>query len=181
MIKSIAAKVFPAAVMTIGIAQWVSSVLGTAGPKPMVIAFAWAIATGHQLLSSRRTERLQELRWSADSVVGAIGGQILWVVLPYLQFTYPDAWFCAPIAIPPALTAMGAVVAVYWPLRPFVTRLRAKEAAVRDVEFDGCVLYTCFFVLSGNLVFAAGTCASVLAHWAGRMSWRRTAVGYSAI
>ena len=168
----LAVKMMPTVIVTFAIAQWVSRVLGTARLETMVIAFAWATATGHQLLISRPMERAQGFRWSLDTVLSALGGQILWVVLPCVQFAYPDAWFCAPLTIPPTLVATGMVAAVCWPLHPFVMRLRAWHASARHSEFDAPVLYCSFFLLSGNLVFAASAYASVARLFASRLNWR---------
>ncbi len=164
-------KMMPSVIMTFAIAQWVSGVLGAARLETMVIAFAWTIATGRQFMTSRPGE-LQKFRWSVDAVLSALGGQILWVVLPCVQFAYPDAWFCAPLTIPPTLAATGMVVAVCWPLHPFVMRLQAWLASAQRSEFDAPVLYCSFFLLSGNLVFAASAYASVVTLFASRVNWR---------
>jgi hypothetical protein len=76
-----------------------------------------------------------------------------------------------PVTIPPALIAMGAMVALCWPLRPFVMRRQAPAVSARYLEFDAPVLYGSFFLLSGNLIFAAAVYASVVILLARRVKW----------
>ncbi|MEP6872586.1 MAG: hypothetical protein ABI939_12160, partial [Anaerolineaceae bacterium] len=57
-----------------------------------LITFAWAAITGHQLVAFRRTEQKLKFRWSADDILRAVGGQIVWVVLPWMQHAQPEAW-----------------------------------------------------------------------------------------
>jgi hypothetical protein len=161
----------PSAIMTLAIAQWCCAMLGTARPQTVLIAFAWAAVTGHQLITSRRAEQVQGFRWSLDRILSALGGQILWVVLPMVQFAHPDAWYCVPVTIPPALVATGAIVAISWPLRPFVMRQQAPDSCARHLEFDAPVLYGSFFLLSGNLIFGAAVYASVVTLLARRVKW----------
>lgn len=157
--------------MTFAIAQWCLVMLGTARLQTVLIAFAWAAVTGHQFVTSRRIEQVKSFRWSPDAILSALGGQILWVVLPLVQFSQPDAWYCVPVTIPPALIAMGAMVALCWPLRPFVMRRLAPDVSARCLELDAPVLYGSFFLLSGNLVFAAAVYASVVLLLARRVNW----------
>ena len=112
----------PAALMTFAVAQWVSAVLGAPRLETMVIALAWTIATGHQFITARRADQLQEFRWSPNAILSALGGQILWVVLPYVQLADPNAWFCATMTIAPMMIAVSSAVAVAWSLHPLVMR-----------------------------------------------------------
>src|SRR6266516_4290132 len=154
-------QMMPSAIMTFAIAQWCGVVMGTARLQTVLIAFAWAAVTGHQLVTSRR-EQVQRFHWSPDVILSALGGQMLWVALPLVQLAHPDAWYCVPVTIPPSLIAMGAVVALCLPVRPFVMRRQAPDVSARHMEFDAPVLYGSFFLLSGNLVFAAAVYASVV-------------------
>ena len=164
-------QMMPSAIMAFAIVQWCLAMLGTARLQTVLIAFAWAAVTGHQLVTSRRTEQVRSFHWSPDVILSALGGQILWVVLPLVQLAHPDAWYCAPVTIPPALVATGAVVAICWPLRPFVMRRQSPDASARHREFDAPVLYGSFFLLSGNLVFGAAVYASGLTLLARRVNW----------
>lgn len=168
----LAVKMMPTVLMTFAIAQWVSAVLGVARLETMVITFAWTIATGHQFMTARRADQLQKFRWSPHTIVSALGGQILWVALPCVQLSDPNAWFCATLAIPPMYVAVSAVVAISWALHPFVIGLLGRgQASPQSSDLDAPVLYCSFFLLSGNLVFAASACASVVALFVGRIKW----------
>jgi len=167
----LAVKMMPVAVMTFALAQWVSAMLGLR-LETMVITFAWTIATGHQFMTSRRADQLQKFRWSPDTIVSALSGQILWVVLPGVQLANPSAWFCATMTIPPMIVAVSGAVAVAWSLRPLVMRLLGRHAAPHLSQLNAPVLYCTFFLLSGNLVFAASAYASVVAFFAARFNWR---------
>jgi hypothetical protein len=171
MRSRLAVKMMPSVIMTFGIAQWVSGVLGAARLETMVIAFVWTIATGRQFMTSRRTGQLQKFRWSLSTILSALGGQILWVVLPIVQLSDPNAWYCATLAIPPMYVAVSGVVAVSWSLHPFMMGLLGRQASLHHSDLDAPVLYCSFFLLSGNLVFAASACASVVAFFAGRIKW----------
>ena len=168
----LAAKTMPSVIMTFAIAQWISGVLGTARLETMVIAFAWTIATGRQFMTSHRAGQLQKFRWSPDAIVSALGGQILWVVLPCVQLADPNAWFCATLTTPPMIVTVSGVIAVYWALHPLVMGLFGRQASSHHSELDAPVLYCSFFLLSGNLVFAASAYASVIAFLASRVKWR---------
>ena len=170
MRSRLAVKMMPSVIMTFGIAQWVSGVLGAARLETMVIAFVWTIATGRQFMTSRRAGQLQKFRWSLSMILSALGGQILWVVLPCVQLSDPNAWFCATLAIPPMYVAVSGVVAVSWSLHPFVMGLLGRQASPHHSDLDAPVLYCSFFLLSGNLVFAASAYASVVAFFAGRIN-----------
>jgi hypothetical protein len=167
----LAVKMMPVAVMTFALAQWVSAMLGLR-LETMVITFAWTIATGHQFMTSRRADQLQKFRWSPDTIVSALSGQIIWVVLPGVQLANPSAWFCATMTIPPMIVAVSGAVAVAWSLRPLVMRLLGRHAAPHLSQLNAPVLYCTFFLLSGNLVFAASAYASVVAFFAARFNWR---------
>jgi hypothetical protein len=167
----LAVKMMPSVIMTFAIAQWVSGVLGAARLETMVIAFVWTIATGRQFMTSRRAGQLQKFRWSLSTILSALGGQILWVVLPCVQLSDPNAWYCATLAIPPMYVAVSGVVAVSWSLHPFVMGLLGRQASAHHSDLDAPVLYCSFFLLSGNLVFAASAYASVVAFFAGRIDW----------
>jgi hypothetical protein len=171
MRSRLAVKMMPSVIMTFGIAQWISGVLGAARLETMVIAFVWTIATGRQFMTSRRAGQLQKFRWSLSMILSALGGQILWVVMPCVQLSDPNAWYCATLAIPPMYVAVSAVVAVSWSLHPFVMGLLGRQASPHQSDLDAPVLYCSFFLLSGNLVFAASACASVVAFFGGRIDW----------
>jgi hypothetical protein len=104
--------------------------------------------------------------------VSALSGQIIWVVLPGVQLANPSAWFCATMTIPPMIVAVSGAVAVAWSLRPLVMRLLGRHAAPHLSQLNAPVLYCTFFLLSGNLVFAASAYASVVAFFAARFNWR---------
>jgi len=174
MQSRLVAQMMPCTVVTLLIAQWNGALLGTAKLETVVITVAWAAAVVHQFLTSRRREPVQRFRWSLDLILSALGGQVLWVVLPWLQFANPDAWYSVQLTIPPTLTATGAIVALCWPLQPFVMRVRARHASARHSEFDAPALYGSFFLLSGNLIFAVGAYASVVTLLARRMKWPKT-------
>jgi hypothetical protein len=167
----LAIKTMPSVIMTFAIASWISGVLGAARLETMVIAFVWTIATARQFITSRHTGQLQRFRWSRDTVLSALGGQILWVVLPIVQLSDPNAWFCATLAIPPMYLAVSGLVAVSWSLYPFVMGLLGRQASPHHSDLDAPVLYCSFFLLSGNLVFAASAYTSVVAFFGGRINW----------
>jgi hypothetical protein len=164
-------QMMPSAIMAFAIAQWCCMMLGAARVQTVVIAFAWAAVTGHQLVTSRRREQVQRFLWTPDLILSALGGQMLWVVLPLVQFAHPESWYCVPVTIPPALVATGAIVAICWPLRPFVMRRQPPDVSARYLELDAPVLYGSFFLLSGNLVFAAAVYASIVILLARRVKW----------
>ena len=168
----LAVKMMPSVIMTFAIAQWISGVLGDARPETMVIAFAWTLATGRQFITSHRAGQLQKFRWSPDAILSALGGQILWVVLPCVQLAEPKAWFCATLTVPSMIVAVSAVVAVAWSMHPLLMRSLRRDASPSHSELDAPVLYCSFFLLSGNLVFAAAAYASVVAFLAARVNWR---------
>jgi hypothetical protein len=171
----LAVKMMPTVLMTFAVAQWVSAVLGVPRFETMVITFAWAVATGRQFITSRHADHLQQFRWSLDTIMSALGGQILWIVLPCVQLANPNAWFCATMTIPPVMVALSGVVAVAWSLRPIVMRLLGRQASPQPSGLDAPVLYCSFFLLSGNLVFATGAYASVAAFLAVQVDWRTLA------
>jgi hypothetical protein len=121
---------------------------------------------------SRRAEQKQKFRWSIDQVLGALGGQIVWLVLPWVQHSHPDAWYSLPLTITPMFAGFGALVAVCWPLRLFVVSARVRTAPARQSEFDALVLYGSFFLMSGNLIFAVSAYMSVVAFLAKAQDWR---------
>jgi hypothetical protein len=168
----LAVKMMPVAVMTFALAQWVSAMLGALRLETMVIAFAWTIATGHQFMTSRRADQLQKFHWSRDAILSALGGQILWVVMPCVQVADPNAWFCATMTTPPMIVALSGVVAVAWSLRPLVMGLLGRQASPHHSGLDAPVLYCSFFLLSGNLVFAASAYAAIVGLLAGRVNWQ---------
>jgi hypothetical protein len=168
----LAVKMMPVAVMTFALTQWVSAMLGALRLETMVITFAWTVATAHQFMTSRRADQLQKFRWSPDTIVSALSGQILWVVLPCVQLANPGAWFSATMTTPPMIVAVSGVVAVAWSMRPLVMRLLGRHTSSHQSQLDASVLYCSFFLLSGNLVFAASAYASVVAFLAGRFNWR---------
>lgn len=176
MRSRLAVKMMPSVIMTFAIAQWISGVLGAARLETMVIAFVWTIATARQFMTSRRSGQLQKFRWSLSMIFSALGGQILWVVLPCVQLSDPSAWFCATLAIPPMYVAVSGVVAVSWALHPFLMGLLGRQASPHHSDLDAPVLYCTFFLLSGNLVFAASAYASVVAFFAGRINWNALTV-----
>jgi len=163
-------KMVPCLVVTLIIARWNGALLGTARLQTIVITFAWAAAVVHQFLTPRPTEPVEQLS-SLDLILSALGGQILWVLLPLIQLGHPGAWYSVLLTIPSALSATGAILALYWTLNRFVMRLRTQSATARCSEFDGPVLYGSFFLLSGHPIFAAGACASVIALLARRVKW----------
>jgi hypothetical protein len=176
MRSRLAVKMMPAVIMTFAIAQWISGVLGAARLETMVIAFVWTIATARQFMTSRRAGQLQKFRWSLSTILSALGGQILWVVIPCVQLSDPNAWYCATLAIPPMYVVVSGVVAVSWSLHPFVMGLLRRQASPDLSDLDAPMLYCSFFLLSGNLVFAASACASIVAFFAGRIDWSAVTV-----
>jgi hypothetical protein len=176
MRSRLAVKMMPSVIMTFAIAQWISGVLGAARLETMVIAFVWTIATARQFMTARRAGQLQKFRWSLSTILSALGGQILWVVIPCVQLSDPNAWFCATLTVPPIYVAVSAVVAVSWSLHPFVMGLFGRQASAHLSDLDAPVLYCSFFFLSGNPVFAASAYASVVAFLAGRINWSAVTV-----
>jgi hypothetical protein len=176
MRSRLAVKMMPAVIMTFAIAQWISGVLGAARLETMVIAFVWTIATARQFMTSRRAGQFQKFRWSLSTILSALGGQILWVVIPCVQLSDPNAWYCATLAIPPMYVVVSGVVAVSWSLHPFVMGLLRRQASPDLSDLDAPMLYCSFFLLSGNLVFAASACASIVAFFAGRIDWSAVTV-----
>lgn len=154
-------KILPIAFMTFAVAEWMSSVIGKGKLPAIVITFSWVVASGQDLLTSRPRQRFQKFRWSLDYSVRTFGGQIVWLGLPWLQGSYPDAWFCAPVVVAPALAATGAVLAMCWPVCLFLDRRQRGESACRS-EFGAPVLYSSFFLLSGHLLFAAIACVAIV-------------------
>ena len=151
----LAFKVLPLALMTYAVVLWISWVIGAGRVQAVVITFGWVVASSHELLTARPQHRFQHFRWSFDHTVRALVGQIVWLGLPWLHSNYPDAWFCAPIAVSPTLMATGAALAVCWPLYLFLDRQRRRQESPCRTEFAAAVLYSSFFLVSGHLVFAA--------------------------
>jgi len=170
----LAVQVLPSVIMTMAIAEWTCAVVGTAKIQTVLITFAWAAVTGHQLITSRQTEQKKKFGWSADLVLSVLGGQMLWVVLPWVQFSHPDAWYCAPLTIPPALVIAGAILAVGWPLRLLVVSADSGTRPANRSEVDALVLYGSFFLLSGNLLFAVSAYVAVITFFARGVKWQRT-------
>jgi hypothetical protein len=71
---------------------------------------------------------------------------------------------------------VSGVVAVSWSLHPFVMGLLRRQASPDLSDLDAPMLYCSFFLLSGNLVFAASACASIVAFFAGRIDWSAVTV-----
>src|SRR5258706_14385619 len=86
----LALQILPSVMITIAISQWTIAVLGKTNVPTTLITFAWAAVTGHRLVMSRRAEQKQKFHWSIDQVLGALGGQIVWLVLPWVQHAHPD-------------------------------------------------------------------------------------------
>jgi hypothetical protein len=147
-------KALPIAFMTFAVAEWMSAVLGNGKLQAIVITFSWVVASGLEFVVARPPHRFPKFRWSLDHNVRTFGAQIAWLGLPWLHGRYPDAWFCVPVVVSPALAATGAVLAACWPLFVFMDRRRRRESAC-GADFSAAVLYCCFFLLSGHLVFAA--------------------------
>lgn len=147
-------KALPIAFMTFAVAEWMSAVLGKGKLQAIVITFSWVVASGLEFAVARPPQRFQKFRWSLGHNVRTFGAQIAWLGLPWLHGRYPDAWFCVPVVVSPALAATGAVLAACWPLYVFMDRRRRRESACGS-DFSAAVLYCCFFLLSGHLVFAA--------------------------
>jgi hypothetical protein len=168
----LALQILPSVMITIAISQWTIAVLGKTNAPTTLITFAWAAVTGHRLVTSRRAEQQQKFHWSVDQILGALGGQIVWLVLPWVQHAHPDAWYSLPLTVAPILAGCGAVVAVCWPLRLVVASAHVRKAAARHSEIDALVLYGSFFLMSGNLIFAASAYMSVVALFAKAQDWR---------
>jgi len=145
-------RILPIAFMTFAVAEWMSGLIGKGKLQAIVITFAWVIASGQELLAARPHQRFQRFRWSLDHCVRTFGGQIVWLGLPWMQGSYPDAWFCAPVVASPALAAIGAVLAICWALYLSLDRRQGRESASK---LAAAVLYCCFFLVSGHLAFAA--------------------------
>ena len=169
----LAVKMMPVAVMTFALAQWVSPCPGALRLETMVITFAWTIATGHQFMTSRCADQLQKFRWSPETIVSALSGQILWVVLPWVQLANPSADFFPANHDYPAddcrseRCRRGGLV-----VTPAATRLCWRTRRSASFTIERASLDCTFFLLSGNLVFAASAYASVVAFFAARFNWR---------
>jgi hypothetical protein len=174
MRSRLAAHLIPCAAVTFFIAGASGALLGDAKLPTFLITFAWSAAVVHQFLATRRPERVEPFRWSRRLILNVLGGQLVWVMLRLGQGSNPDAWY-GPLTMPPALIAIGAIVALCWPLHPFIRRPGAQQGPARDPEVTGLILLGSFFLLSGNLVFAAGACISVVTHFARRAQFERNA------
>ena len=177
----LAVQILPCVMMTFAISRWTIEVLGTTNAPTKLITFAWAAVTGHQLVMSRRAEQKQKFHWSIDQILGAVGGQVVWFVMPWVQHAHPGAWYSLPLAITPMLAGFGTVVAVCWPLQLLVASARVRTAPARDSEFDALVLYGSFFLISGNLIFAVSAYVSVVALFAKEHDWQDMLVGARAV
>jgi len=153
-------KILPIAFMTFAVAEWMAGLVGKGKLQAIVITFSWVITSGQELLTARPQQRFPKFCWSLDHSVRTFGGQIVWLGLPWVQGTYPDAWFCAPVVMSSALAAIGAVLAVCWPLYLFVDRRQGRESACSS-KLAAPVLYCSFFLVSGHLAFAAIACVAV--------------------
>jgi len=152
----LALKILPTAFMTFAVAGWMSGVVGAGRLPAIVVTFAWVTASGHDLLTARSTQKIHEFRWSLDHICRALGGLVVWLGLPWVQSVHPDAWFSVPVSISPTLAATGAIVAMCLPLYPFMARLQGRQiSAAYYSPFRGAVLHCSFFLVSGQLVFAA--------------------------
>ncbi len=168
----LALQILPCVMMTFAISQWTIAVLGTRNAPTKLITFAWAAVTGHRLVMSRRAEQKQKFHWSIDQILGAVGGQLVWFVMPWVQHAHPGAWYSLPLATTPMLAGFGTIVAVCWPLQLLVASARVRTTPARDSEFDALVLYGSFFLISGNLIFAVSAYVSVVALFAKEQDWR---------
>jgi len=177
----LALKILPTAIMTFAVAGWMSAVVGAGKLPAIVVTFAWVAASGHELLTARSPQQIQEFRWSLDHIFRALGGQVVWLGLPWLQSAHPDAWLCVPVSISPTLASTGAILAMCVPLYPFMARLRGRQiSAAYYSTFGGAVLHCCFFLVSGQLVFAAIAYVAVGILLADRVKRRQWSCGVPA-
>src|SRR5215475_7189102 len=83
-------KILPIAFMTFAVAEWMSGLIGKGKLPAIVITFSWVVASGQELLTARPKQRFQKFRWSLDYSVRTIGGQIVWLGLPWMQSSHAD-------------------------------------------------------------------------------------------
>jgi len=169
----IALKALPIAFLTFAVADWMPAMLGTGKLQAIIITFSWVIASGEELLTAAGPNgRFPIFPSSFDQNIRTLGGQIVWWGLPWLQASYPGAWFSTPVAVSSPLIVIGAMLAVCWPPCLFLGRRRHGPAF--GSEIAGPVLYFSFFLLSGHLAFGAIAClacTSLVATYPAIMRW----------
>src|SRR5262252_5601135 len=174
-----ARKALPIAFMTFAVAQWLPAVLGTGKLQAVVITFSWVIANGEKLLTAVGANRRFPVFPSSFEVnVRMLGGQMVWWGLPWMQASYPDAWFSMPLLVSPPLMVIGATLAVCWP--PYLFLGRRRHGPAFGSEVAATVLYFSFFLLAGHLVFAAIAClagARLVANVLASVRWSLRPVG----
>ena len=177
----LALKILPTAFMTFAVAGWMSAVVGAGKLPAIVVTFAWVTASGQELLTAQSPQKIQEFRWSLDHIFRALGGLVVWLGLPWVQSAHPDAWFCVPVSISPTFAATGAILAMCFPLYPFMARLRGRQISAASYSpFRGAVLHCSFFLVSGQLVFAAIAYIAVGILLADRVKRRQWSCGVPA-
>ena len=145
------------------VAEWCWSMLGIARfDAVLMITFAWTTTIVRRTMTEPPVAA-EIARWPSDVTAAFAGGQLLWVVLPWLRAADPQSWFWLPVVVPTSCLVVGSAVAVCWPLQPFLVRFCSGEPANRAAivrEWDVTVLSGSFFLISGSLVFAVVACAS---------------------
>jgi hypothetical protein len=154
-------------VITFAIAQWCVSVLGIARMDLVVlITFAWAAATARRLVGPAPQGPFLVPGRRVEVLVSALGGQVMWILLPVLRRAEPEGWIWQPLPIGAAASAAGALVLVGCALYPFFKFFvlgRGPRTSASAPELDAPLLCFGLFLVSGSLVFAGVAIATVAA------------------
>lgn len=154
-------------VITLAISHWCVSVIGIARMDlAVVVTFAWAAATARRLMDAGPAGPLLMPGRRVEIVMSALGGQVLWILLPMLRRANPDGWMWEPVPIEAEAAVAGAVVLVGYILYPFFRRLalaQGLEIGPSAPELDAPLLCFGFFLVSGSLVFAGIAFATIAA------------------
>lgn len=139
----------------------------------VALTIAWMSAAVTRLGELRRGERpalrLQNLNVRTSAIL--IAGTVPWILMGVFQRAYPTWMIWKPIAVTPALQALGIALSMAVIAEPFLDSIRKPEIArPRDAyRFSEPVMIRsgAILLLSGSPVFAL-----LCALWLGITVWR---------
>jgi hypothetical protein len=141
----------------------------------VALTIAWMSAAITRLGELRRGERpalqLQQLNVRTSAIL--IAGTVPWILMGVLQRAYPAWIIWKPIAVTPALQALGIALSMAVIAEPFLNSMRKPETRPRDAyRFSEPVMIRsgAILLLSGSPVFAL-----LCALWLGITIWRPAA------
>jgi len=154
-------------VITVFIAHWCVSVLGIARTDMLVVVtVAWAAATARRLVGPAPHGPLFVPGRRFEVAMSALGGQVMWLLLPVLRRADPEGWIWQPVPIGAEASAVGALVLVGCALFPFFNFFvwgRGPRTSPSAATLDAPLLCFGLFLVSGSLVFAGVAFATIAA------------------